>query len=344
MRRFGLAAVLLFGCQLASGDDIGSVMPSPGSPAVPGFGPPPGAPAAAPAQPPSPYASTWPAPGQPALDARPNDPIPPSLMASPDHLANSPVVTTPVSMASPVQSTWYYRLDSFSWSERVGGYDVVNENGPISTLGYVRRNGIDRFRAELFGGTVAYDGSAQYPGDDGFWHSDPYHQSFGTNYLGCRGEYELLPEALSWGRAQVFLGVGTRFWLRDLRNAVTPSNMLVSGYQETWWTFYPYIGIETKDSDEQGLQFFGSMRFGVTPLTYQYASYYDTVAWPKCGVTAQAEAGVRYQRLSLSAFIEVMTWAASATVDSYDAFGNLTSTFQPDSRMLTVGGKIGYTF
>ena len=71
-----------------------------------------------------------------------------------------PVVPAPAAcVVSPAQSTWYYRLDSFSWNERVGGVDVVNEYGPLSTLGYVRRSGVERFRIELFGGTMAYDGS-----------------------------------------------------------------------------------------------------------------------------------------------------------------------------------------
>ena len=109
----------------------------------------------------------------------------------------------------------------------------------------------------------------------------------------------------------------------------------VAGYQETWWTFYPYVGLETKDSDEPGLKFFGSVRVGATPLTYQYATYFDTTAWPRCGITGQLEAGVRYQRFSLSAFVEVMTWGASAVVQ--DAYGDYS--FQPDSRMLTLGGQ-----
>ena len=81
-------------------------------------------------------------------------------------------------VVSPAQSTWYYRLDSFSWNERVGGVDVVNEYGPLSTLGYVRRSGVERFRIELFGGTMAYDGSAQI--------TDPKPTSSGTSPITSR--------------------------------------------------------------------------------------------------------------------------------------------------------------
>ena len=103
------------------------------------------------------------------------------------------------------------------------------------------------------------------------------------------------------------------------------------------------MGVETEEtSDEPGLQFFGSARVGATPLTVQYATMLDSnylragnVVYPRCGMTGQMELGVRYQKFSASAFLEGFTWGESAIVgDSY----------QPASRMLTLGGKVGYTF
>ena len=170
------------------------------------------------------------------------------------------------------QSTWYFRQEAFYWNERSDGRDFVNEYGPLSTVGYLHRNGFERFRMELFGGTMAYDGGAQYDDGSGNEVYEPYHQSNGTNYLGVRGEYDLLIEPACWSRVRAVVGVGTRFWIRDLHDAVTPSGDEVYGYQEDWWTFYPYIGLETKESDEPGWQFFASARFGLTPLTYQYAT------------------------------------------------------------------------
>jgi hypothetical protein len=320
MWRSILTIALVLGSQIALGDDLNSALPPMGSPATPAFAPV--------TQPPSPYASAWPPPGQ---DLRRDGAGQQVWPGAPEAAAVAPVVTSMAPPAIPIESTWYYRLDSFYWNERMGSTDFVNEYGPISTLGYVRRSGVERFRIELFGGTVAYDGSAQFNN----LPDEPYHQSFGTNYLGCRGEYDLLIEPPSWSRARLLLGVGTRFWVRDLRDAVTPSDVLVMGYQETWWTFYPYFGLETKDSEEAGLRFFGSVRVGVTPLTYQHATYFDTTVYPKCGVTGQMELGVRYQRFTASTFLEAMTWGASAVV---------RDTYQPDSRMLTIGGKLGYTF
>ena len=309
-----LSAVLILDSLPVLGEDLSFMMPPPPMPM------------------PSADGIAWPPPGgRPVAAPRPYDLGRPDATVSANPAIIPPTVSCPPPIERVIESTWYYRLDTFSWNERSDGMDVVNEAGPISTLGYLRRNGPERFRFELFGGTVAYDGAAMYL--DGT--TEPYHQSIGTNYLGIRGEYDLLIEPAAWSRMRLLAGVGTRFWIRDLRDAVTPMGGEVDGYQETWWTFYPYVGLETKESDELGLQWFGSVRFGVTPLTYQHATYFETTVYPKCGVTGRAELGVHYQRLSFSAVVEAMTWSESADV---------RGTFQPASRMLTVGGQLGYTF
>ncbi len=347
MWRLTVAIVLMFGVRAAWGDDPYPVS----SPSYPSFGPEFGQGAVATAQPPG----TMPGqgvigPGQPAAPGNPawpppgRDPRRNYAAGQQDWLApaappTAAAVTVPAAVEKPTDSTWYFRQDAFFWNERSGSGDSVNEYGPLSTLGYVRHFGIERFRIELFGGTVAYDGAAQIT-DGSQYYEEPYHQSFGTSYLGCRGEYDLLIEPANWSWLRGFVGFGTRFWIRDLKDAVTPSGIDVAGYQETWWTFYPYIGLETKDSSEPGLKFFGSMRFGVTPLTYQYATYFDTVVYPRCGLTGQMELGVRFQKFSLSACVEAMTWGKSNLAT--DAYGNVS--FQPDSRMLTIGGKLAYTF
>lgn len=309
-----LASLLMLRAQSVVGQDSSSTWP-------------PSAPAIQP-EPPSPYNAAWPAPGQ---DARTFNAGRQDWTTTPEQPPVVSVAPVPTPAEHLVESTWYFRQDSFYWNERIGSRDFVNEYGPLSTLGYVRRNGFERFRMELFGGTVAYDGGAQY--EDGSY--EPYHQSNGTNYLGVRGEYDLLIEPTSWSRMRLVVGVGTRFWVRDLRDAVTPSGSEVSGYQENWWTFYPYVGIETKESTEPGWHFFSSARFGLTPLTYQRISYFETTLWPQCGLTAQMELGVRFQKCSVSAYLETMTWGESPVV---------RECYQPESRMLTIGGKLSYTF
>ena len=62
----------------------------------------------------------------------------------------------PAAVDRTIESTWYFRQETFHWNERLGGADFVNEYGPLSTLGYQHRSGIERFRFEIFGGTEAY--------------------------------------------------------------------------------------------------------------------------------------------------------------------------------------------
>ena len=258
MWRLTLAIALILGARAACGDEPSSVPPPLYRLPAPEFGQDVVAPGQPPATMPDQFATGPWEPVPLTRTPRRNDPAgrqdwpAPAVIPAPA----TTVVTVPAAVEKPTDSTWYFRQDAFYWNERIGSTDFVNEYGPLSTLGYVRHVGIERFRIELFGGTVAYDGFAQF--DDGTM--EPYHQSFGTSYLGCRGEYDLLIEPASWTRLRAIIGVGTRFWIRDLKNASLPDGD-VAGYQETWWTFYPYVGLETKDSPEPGPKFFGSVRF-----------------------------------------------------------------------------------
>ena len=265
-----LAALLVLGGGTAVGQqNFTAWPPPPPTPAAQASGPA----NFQPSPPPSPYNAAWPAPGQ---DGRTFSTGRQDSTAAPEPSAAVSVLPDTPPVEQLITSTWYFRQESFFWNERFDGQDFVNERGPLSTLGYVHRNRFERFRMELFGGTVAYDGGAQF--DDGSY--EPYHQSNGTNYLGVRAEYDLLIEPACWSRVRAFVGVGTRFWIRDLNDAATPSGDHVTGYQEDWWTFYPYVGLETKESDEPGWKFFGSVRFGLTPLTP--INLPATIAIPHC--------------------------------------------------------------
>ena len=65
------------------------------------------------------------------------------------------------------------------------------------------------------------------------------------------------------------------------------------GYQETWWTMYPYLGMETHTPAGDDLELYSESRVGTTAMTYQFASINDRPLWPKAGVIANAELGLR---------------------------------------------------
>jgi hypothetical protein len=227
------------------------------------------------------------------------------------------------------ESTWYARIDYYHWNERLDGEDFVNESGPLMTLGYVHRVGSERFRFELFGGTVDYKGGAQF--DDGTVET----LNSTTDYIGLRGEYDLLWDPDSWPRVTFLAGIGTRFWVRVLPDDVTASGATVWGYQETWWTIYPYLGVETRRTPHADLELYASGRIGFTPLTFQFVSFDDVVLHPKTGLTGQLEVGLRGETFHLAAFAEAMSWGESGVV---------REVLQPASRMFTVGMKTGFSF
>jgi hypothetical protein len=227
------------------------------------------------------------------------------------------------------ESTWYTRIDYFHWDERLDGEDFVNEDGPLMTLGYVRRVGRERFRGEVFGGNIGYEGGVDY--EDGTSELLKSH----TDYLGVRGEYDLLFEPDVWPDVSFFVGIGSRFWFRDLPDDYTASGVLVWGYEETWWTLYPYVGMERRRTLDDGLEFFFSGRIGSTVLTYQHVTWNDVTLYPKLGITGQLELGLRGRHLFLASFFEGLTWGES----------NIRrDSLQPTSRMVTVGLRAGLSF
>jgi hypothetical protein len=227
------------------------------------------------------------------------------------------------------ESSIYDRLEYYHWNERVGGMDFVNEDGVLFTLGYARRVGRERYRVELFGTQANYSGAVQY--SDG--STEPLDSV--TNYLGLRGEYELLFEPPSWPRLTWFIGLGTRFWFRDLPDDFTASGTLVTGYQETWWTIYPYLGIENRRTVTDAIELYASGRIGLTAITYENVTIDDVRLYPQPGLTARVEGGLRGQSWFLAATFEVMTWGESPVVSGW---------LQPASQMYTVGLKTGFSF
>jgi hypothetical protein len=232
-----------------------------------------------------------------------------------------------------IESTWYSRIDYFNWNERSDGMDLVNEYGTLLTVGYMRRVGIERFHAAVFGATVQYKGYGQVEDTDGNYSLEPL--SSATGYLGALAEYDLHIEPDCWPTVSIFVGVGTRFWIRDLKDGITDYGNPSYGYQEVWWTMYPFLGLEKKRSLNSGLEFYYSGRVGCTAMTYQYDTWGGVALYPRPGLMGQLEGGLRGQTAFISLFTEVMSWRQSDQVEGF---------FQPNSTMLTLGLKAGFCF
>ncbi|HTQ39861.1 MAG TPA: hypothetical protein VMJ32_12605 [Pirellulales bacterium] len=267
------------------------------------------------AQVPAPYSNpTW-ATQQPAIDY-----VPPTVCPTP--------MTCPAGCG--LESSWYTKIEYFHWNETVDGANFETEEGPLYTVGYQWRAEHNRFRAEFFGSQVHSGSDVDFGGGD----IEPL--SSHTNYLGGRVEYEYLFEPETLPRIDFYVGLGSRLWYRVLPNAFTEEGSFVLGYQETWWTLYPYLGIETRHNPQADLEWYAAGRIGLTAFTLQNADVIPSVTlYPKPGLEAEAEAGVRGKRLFVGAFFEVMSWAQSAISDGW---------LQPNSTMYTVGLKTGVYF
>jgi hypothetical protein len=257
-----------------------------------------------------------------------------NLPSQPNAVPVQPDIVMPALGNRLVESTWYTRIDYFHWNERMDGMDPVNEYGTLFTLGYMRRIGIERFHVAVFGATMRYKGYGQFEYDDtNTYYTEPLSSS--TGYLGALGEYDLHFEPECWPNISFFVGIGTRFWIRDLKDGVSDYGNEVYGYQETWWTLYPYLGLEKKRSLNCGWEFYYSARIGCTAMTYQYASNGYVPLYPKAGLMAQLELGLRGRTAFISAVTEVMTWGQSDIVEGY---------LQPNSQLFTFGIKTGFCF
>jgi hypothetical protein len=272
-------------------------------------------------------------PPQPTLTAQLYQPnVQPNIVQTPPPYQPQPQVATvlPVLPAGVrlVESTWYTRIDYMHWNERLDGANFVTENGPLFTIGYQRRVGQERFRAELFGSQVSYASTVFF--NDG--SSQPLNST--TDYLGGRAEYDYLfdPE---WPTPIVFFGgIGSRFWIRNLPDSVLDGET-IRGYQETWWTIYPYLGMETRHDETRDVEFYGRGRIGLVAVTYEHLTLDETTLFPGPGVTGQMELGFRGEFLFLAGYFEAFTWRQS---------GESRGFVQPSSLLVTVGLKTGITF
>jgi hypothetical protein len=262
---------------------------------------------------------------------------PPAIASAPQKTAGS--ATQGSDATRLFESTWYTRVDYFSWQERLNAAPFMREQGVLPTIGYMRRSGHERFRVELFGSKVDYSADIQF--DDGV-----LKDLSKTDYLGMRGEYELMVEPQRWPSVSLFGGLGSRFWIRNLPDNEIDANHIVLGYQEDWWTFYPYLGMETRRTMSEDYEFYWRGRIGLIAFTYQHISKIDATLYPRQGLTAQLEAGIRGPHLFLSANFEAMQWSQSAMVVEHSPDGNSPDivAFQPRSQMYLVGLKTGFSF
>lgn len=108
----------------------------------------------------------------------------------------------------------------------------------------------------------------------------------------------------------------------------------------TWITLYPYLGLEFARLWTPYAEAFGLMRVGLTAYTEEAAP--GAILFPKPGPLVQIELGTRSGNFSFSGFFETMNWFPSDVVLRPSPYND--AVLQPDSRMFTLGLKLGLQF
>jgi hypothetical protein len=195
-------------------------------------------------------------------------------------------------------------------------------------------------RAELFGATMHHGDTT----------ADGESVNSAVDLFGFRGECEYLWQMTCDGVPPIvgFLGIGTRAWSRDVHDGETLSGQPWVGYQQTWWTIYPYLGLETTRPWSESVDFFATGRVGCTAITYMYMPQYGSLDdlpafYPKPNVTAQVECGWRRKHLSFSFYFEAMTWQQSSPEHLHGDPSD-DQYYSASAQMFTTGLKLGFTY
>jgi hypothetical protein len=153
-----------------------------------------------------------------------------------------------------------------------------------------------------------------------------------VDYVGVRGELDILFQSEWFPRSNLIAGLGTRYWHKRVHSVTAHHRMgstRLPAYNEDWWTIYPYLGIETKKTEHGDWRPYGSARLGLTAFTMVNNSIHPTP-----GIMAQFEAGFSNQESSVGLYYDLATWGSDGSGRDY----------QPAAGMGFFGIKFGLLY
>jgi len=240
----------------------------------------------------------------------------------------------------------YPSLQYFTWEEFLGGRRLLQEKGLLYGAGVAVALDLLqtdagvltlRGKGELFGGGVDYDGQTQT--------SLPTKTD--VSYFGTREEGGVgwaFPLASS--RIEPFVGLGYRWWLRDIHDATTtdpsqPGMIQARGYTEHWESAYTKLGMAFSHLLSREWRLFAEAG-GKYPFynanTFDSGTGTVTVK-PEPRWSAFAELGARYRLLRLALFYE------GYRVDQSPVRRvGMTEFLQPQSNEDIVGVSVAWCF
>lgn len=273
----------------------------------------------------------------------------------------SVLATLVVTLAAPLPASasrleefvLYPFIEYFNWEEFDSqGNRLLEESGPLFGVGTLLRVDLRdgrlmlQAKGELFGGNVDYDGQTQNDPDDPAVSEIPVHTD--VDYFGTRIEGDLgLRFGEHKGNFEPFIGLGYRYWIRDLNDSVAidrnGSPVGVGGYTEEWQSLYTRFGLRGAYAIDEDFRFFAEAG-GKYPIynenTVDYFSDDDVTIKPGEQFSPFAEVGFRLDRFRMSVFYEGFKFSESPLVHA----GGNVFLLQPESKSEIIGITLGYCF
>ena len=249
----------------------------------------------------------------------------------------------------------YPFIQYFNWEEyKDTGERVLEETGPQGGVGTLLRvdlnNGLLMLQAkgELFGGIVDYDGqtqaSSRYP------ENSEIPVDTDVDYFGTKLEADLgLRVGETKGTIEPFVGIGYRYWIRDLNDSVAVNrlNQLVpiSGYTEEWQSFYTRWGLRGSYAVNDDFKLFAEVGGKYPIYNENRIDEDDLTIKPGKQFSPFAEAGFRIDRFRATVFYEGFRFSQSSWVFAgFDSDGRSLYFSQPKSESDIIGITLGYCF
>jgi hypothetical protein len=246
--------------------------------------------------------------------------------------------------AQAAETEVYFKYGDFTWKEFDGTNRLLRESGALMGPGFSYfRETPDHLtvnpKAELFVGDVDYDGQVQ---------SGEAAKTTVT-YVGVTLQGDLGRRFGESAYVEPFLGIGYRFWLRQIQDGRTASGQTAVGYTERWTSIYARLGLRGGVSISESAQVFAEA--GVKLPYYNQNSVAlsggnsqsDFSLRPGLQSSFFAELGVKMRRLKGSLFYDGMRFSRSNPILMDTADGVFVIT-QPQSTSDTFGLMLGVTF
>lgn len=226
----------------------------------------------------------------------------------------------------------YLKVENFLWKEyRDSGAQILEESGPLLGLGLSGKWDVDqsmgaRCLAEIFGGSVNYDGQTQ--------GGTPAKTD--TDYLGVKVEGDVGPKFMVAGQAsfEPFVGIGYKWWKRSIK-----STAAATGGDEIWSSIYARLGGRVELPFSEKMQVFAEAGMIMPVYNKNKVDLLDVTLEPGNAVSAFGEVGLKWLQLKASVFYEGMRFDKSDLVTKSGVI-----IWQPESKADIYGVKLGMAF